>query len=244
MSFAKAISWVCLFGWLVILGSLAHAVDYQWVGGSSTNPTGWHTATNWTPTGVPGVTDHATIGENAIVTISGDVNVAKLMMEANSTIQGTGNITVSQIFKAKDATLDGAGLLTFPSGCIVDFDSVLPTSAVNRNTKAKKRIKNRGNCHLNGGNLVLGAEFENDIGGTFEIKTDGAITWSGVDKPRFKNRGKLVKSAGAAISTITAPLENTGTIVAEFGTLDLGPSFTQIAGTTALNGGNIASNSP
>lgn len=243
MAFRKlALGALTLYGCSIL--SPAHAADYQWQGGNPTRPTDWNVEDNWFPRGVPGPSDRAFVGSNKTVNVPSAVIVSSLSLDTDSTLQGDGMVTVNQSLAVKDATLDGAGSLELPQTCVATFDSVLPPSSGAKNTKSKKKVKNKGKVNLNSGDLVLSAEFENDVEGTVEIKTDGAITWAGIDKPKFRNKGRLVKSAGAALSTITAPVENTGTIISQAGTLHLGPEFKQKSGRTQMNGGDLSSDAP
>ncbi|MDO8631835.1 MAG: hypothetical protein Q7R41_15215, partial [Phycisphaerales bacterium] len=108
-----------------------------------------------------------------------------------------------------------------------------------------RTINNAGLTTMNGRFEMLSSSVFNNLPtGVFDILIDGTIIGSGSTTP-FNNAGLVVKSAGGGISTIRAPISNTGTVEVRTGTLLFGYPFVQTAGETILNGGNIAtSNSP
>ncbi len=219
---------------VMLVPGFARAASYTWTGTTSLD---WATAGNWTPAGVPGAADAVTIGSNKVVTAAANYTVSALTLESGSTLQGAGNITVTNTFTSYDATLDGLGMITVAAG---------GTTEIFNNSggaKFKKRFKNSGWMNVNGGNMSLGADFENAVGGTVEIKNDAAIQWMGAVRPKISNAGTFKKSSGTGTMTITANFVNTGTVIAGAGTLRFDADYTQTAGTTTLNGGEIRTSS-
>jgi hypothetical protein len=81
-------------------------------------------------------------------------------------------------------------------------------------------LTNWGTLTLSGrGNLSLGAVVVNQAGALFDVQGD--ITIIGVPGAQLINAGTLRKSAGNHVCTITNALQNTGTLSALSGTLDL-----------------------
>jgi hypothetical protein len=102
-----------------------------------------------------------------------------------------------------------------------------------------------GNVGINGAlNWTSGAI---NVGGTVTIGSTGIVTISGDNsstQSTVVNNGTVKKTAGTGAATIsTANFTNAGTVESQSGTLNLGTNFTQTAGTTTLNGGNIQATS-
>src|SRR5688572_23049865 len=69
----------------------AKAADYIWNGQVSTD---WNNAANWTPRGVPGTNDSATVVADKTVNTDVPVRVGRLILAAGSSLQGAGDVTV------------------------------------------------------------------------------------------------------------------------------------------------------
>ena len=99
---------------------------------------------------------------------------------------------------------------------------------------------------LGGFNMPYGAvAFNNLATGVIDIQADSGSSGSiisGLGK-NLNNAGTLIKSAGAGISTISVSTTNTGTVEVQTGVLRFytyyGMFYTQTAGETILNGGDI-----
>jgi hypothetical protein len=65
--------------------------------------------------------------------------------------------------------------------------------------------------------------------------------WAPADPPTINNAGTFRKSAGTGTSTFEAIFNNTGTVEVQTGTLSFTAAYTQTAGATLLNGGNLTS---
>ncbi len=75
--------------------------------------------------------------------------------------------------------------------------------------------------------------------GVFDLQNDVPIFWNG-GNPRFENAGRFTKSGGTGTAVIRVLFNNSGTVEVESGTLHFAAAYTQTAGATILNGGNIA----
>ena len=109
-------------------------------------------------------------------------------------------------------------------------------------------INNQGDILLRDQATVTcgdGATFDNLAGGTLNIQTDAALTFSNVGPMLvINNAGRFVKSAGTQTSLIAANLMNSGTIEVKAGTLQFEGSWSQTAGSTAVDGGTVLGGTP
>jgi hypothetical protein len=87
-------------------------------------------------------------------------------------------------------------------------------------------------------NATLGLEntatFNNSKTGTYDFQADAGVNQSGGGT--FVNAGTLKKSKGTGISTVSCPLNNTGTVSVLSGTLDISGTVTQVSGSTLTAG--------
>ncbi len=110
------------------------------------------------------------------------------------------------------------------------------------------KIENAGTVEWSGSESVVGAPDTSltnfasgavDIQGDVQLPADASIT-SSSHLPKFINEGLLKKSAGAGSSSLAVSFTNSGTVTVESGTLGIGSTFVQTAGSTSLDGGNIS----
>jgi hypothetical protein len=86
-------------------------------------------------------------------------------------------------------------------------------------------------------NLLNGAVVNNAAGATWNLAADASVFGSsGV----FNNAGSFSKTAGTSSSTVQAIFVNTGTVLANSGTLAFLSAFTQSGGSTSLSGGMVS----
>lgn len=230
----KQVIVVALLG-LLGLGPPAHAISYTWVG---TTSTAWATNTNWSPLGIPGVADSVTIGTNATVTISSNYTVASLTMKSGSTLTGAGSVTVNTSMTANDVTLDGSGSLSVAAGAQASF------GRLQLGNKIKRKLINSGVVTITDGDIIFNTDVSNNAGATFNVQSDGLLAYNASTAPVFRNAGAFVKSIGSGTTAVTMGFVNTGQISVQSGTLDVGTGFSQSAGSTSLDGGNLSSSAP
>jgi len=89
------------------------------------------------------------------------------------------------------------------------------------------------------GQFVDGSGFVNY--GTFDARADGYFGRRAAgDSGVFDNHGAFVRSAGTGTATIGLSFNNAGTVDVNSGTLAINHGYVQTAGTSTLNGGNLA----
>lgn len=167
------------------------------------------------------------------LTTSGAVAVglnAELALESG-TITGTGSLSVDGILNWTRGSLS-------PNGGTLVNDSGSVTFGAGAKTLASS-FNNTGHGFATGPLLITnGASFLNS--GTLDFTADTA--WVRTGGPVLINTGTLLKSGGTGDSTFGGSLavNNTGTVEARSGRLNFAIGYTQTAGTTFLNGGNIS----
>jgi uncharacterized repeat protein (TIGR01451 family) len=168
---------------------------------------------------------------------TGGINVSTLNF-SGGTISGPTTMTVSGLFTSTAGTLSGAGTTNANGGMSISGGTLgLDARTLNNNGPATFT-----NAAIS---MANGADFNNSAGSTFDAQGFTLITVSGGVLPAFNNAGAFRKVAGAGTTTFdTVPLNNTGMVEVQSGTLALtfGAPYTQSAGSTILNGGNISTN--
>ena len=182
------------------------------------------------------------------------------------TASGGGKILLSGGTMAMDDGREGGWTFNFPAGMFEWSGGVIETPAFAPFTNAGfieltgpvaifgTGARNTGTMTQSGAatlNLPFGSGLTNTASGIYDIRNDSGTTRDGGGGPApfYDNAGTFRKSAGTGTSVITSVFTNTGTVIAETGTLsfpvgEFGRSYLQTAGTTTLVGGNFSFTSP
>ncbi|HEX2517348.1 MAG TPA: hypothetical protein VH257_21780, partial [Chloroflexota bacterium] len=176
---------------------------------------------------------------NGSFTLAGDVTAERLEL-ADGTLSGPGALTVNGLFAWNGGTLSGSGLTQLNGGLFLGPQSGLgPGRGLDGRTLNNAGAAVLAACCLN---LSNGAVLNNLPGASFELRGDVGIGMGpGGPAPAFRNGGAFRKSSGAGFAFIGVPFENSGTVEAQAGTLDIGSRYVQTAGATILAGGGLAS---
>jgi filamentous hemagglutinin family protein len=181
-----------------------------------------------------------TIGIGSLILNSGIANptVSNLTITGSS-LQGTDDLTVTNLFN-------------WSGGQIYTDINNTGTANITGNVRIDE-------IFTNAGTMNIGADYESDDGslinnatvnwtaGTFiesgglaSITNNGTFNISGnnVNEIDFTNNGTLSKTAGGGTSSFEGSFTNTGTVNASSGSLEF-DGYTQTAGLTQLNGGDI-----
>jgi hypothetical protein len=137
-------------------------------------------------------------------------------------------ITLSGTDPNHPPTLTGAGSLTNSSGTGITL------------LGATQTIIQAGSSPLQ---LFAGASLRNTASGIIELRTDAGITSAPSGNSTLTNIGILRKVGGSGTSTISATLDNSGTVAVGSGTLNFTGPVVQAAGTT-LTGGTWSVTAP
>ena len=222
----------------VTLGLAANAqavlVNSTWNGGVAS----WQDASQWTPNaqfpnnGNGGDTYNATVNAG-LATLNANVTLENLLLTNGGISLNTHMLLINQIFGWTGGTLAGPGTIEATGGMQISgaADKFINNSLVVNDTTVT----------LNGTGALRGvaASYENNVGGTFDILSDASILQSG-GAFDYVNKGKFRKVGGAGTSTVSALVNNTGSVEARSGTLSLTQAPTQVAGNTLTGGTWIA----
>ena len=212
--------------------------------GGTVNLAGTYNVTDGTT--VSGATANFTgsvvnVGANPLTISSGTANFSNtegtvtttVLTLSGGTLTGSANLNVTGTLNWTSGTMSGVGVTTIgPSGVLNISGSA---------TKWHFRtINNNGTTTWGGGNINTDAVFNNLAGATFDTQSDAIfVSWSGA--PQFNNTGTFTKSAGAGVTTIDIPFNNSATTTVSSGTLRLTRGYTQTAGALLLKGGDLSS---
>src|SRR5262245_9173677 len=89
---------------LVLSAAGAHATSFSWNVGSGE----WFTATNWTPNGVPGSGDDATIANGGTCTLNSNTSITNLTLSSGA-LTGSGTLDVSGTTAWSGGNMTGTG---------------------------------------------------------------------------------------------------------------------------------------
>jgi hypothetical protein len=217
------------------------AADYTWTGTTSTD---WGTASNWDPSGVPGIGDTATIPNvTNKPSITSAVTVAGLTINSGSslTINTGGSLTLTGNF-VNDGVFTYAG-----SGGTTTFAGTTTLSGSGTWTFRAITINSGSSLTAPSGNLSIAGDFTNN--GTF-THNSGTVIFNGTTNltgnTTFNavtiNSGKTV-NAGSTTTTIQGSISNGGTFSGETGTVVLSGSGSRtLSGSGTYNFNNLTVN--
>jgi RHS repeat-associated protein len=165
--------------------------------------------------------------------ISGEGSSIGTLTLSAGTLDVAGTLGVTKAFTATgDATISGGGTVTVEgaatgtlestsTGCQQLTVSGSGTTLANQGTLRFTGFTNEGNNGevrlSSGARLVNAGTFVDDAQDTFGFGCGGDASVAGAGS--FANSGTLVKDAGTAVTAITVPFENTGTVNVQSGQL-------------------------
>ncbi len=220
------------------------SVDY-WTGASarSGGNDNWSNGGNWSLGVVPGASDTAeftsseshagaavmdtattvgavnidstwggTLTVSAPLTISGNFTFASGTLNGNGTISasGSGSAWSGGYINFGTGSLSNAGTLTISGSSNQAFAGTLTNTGTIVNTSTSTVYAAAGGTTIN-----------NEAGATFDIQAAATLTSNGLSDTAFNNAGTLERSTGSGMATISFPVNNTGTIAGDSGTLAL-----------------------
>jgi hypothetical protein len=149
-------------------------------------------------------------------------------------LTGTANVAPNGMITWTSGYMEGSGDTIVNNGMTMSAGSV---------RYLDRRLVNNSMTVYSGGGLQLRANaiLDNETGGTFDLQNDTNITWAG-GSPQINNKGQFVKSTGGGMSTVGGAnilFTNTDDVEVRSGVLWLSATYTQTAGATILNGGDI-----
>ncbi|HEX7255988.1 MAG TPA: Calx-beta domain-containing protein [Gaiellaceae bacterium] len=185
-------------------------------------------ALNLTP--APNVASIAQSGGTLnLVTAASDGSAGSYTLSAG-TLAGPGDLTVTGAMSWSGGSMNAAGA--------ADTKTVV-NGGLTLNVNQHKFLSNRA-LELNSDTTFAegtfrmdnGAVAVNNAGSTFDITGDGDIDWGTGAGPRFENGGVFRKSGGTGVSFVQAAVNNTGSVTAGSGTLQLTHTSGPVANST------------
>jgi fibronectin-binding autotransporter adhesin len=199
-------------------------VKYTWTGGSGS----WQTASNWNPSGVPGIADTAVINSGTVTNDQWQLQLQGYYQNAG-TINGTGNISITAKFIWVSGTHGGTGTTTITSTGTGSIGGIY--------TKTLSRmIVNEGSFVWSATTVSFnpGAGITNN--GTFDAQAESFVLGSG-GNGSIINNGTFNRTTGTGNATIATTFINNGTTNVQSGTL-LSTLSTTGSGAFVINPGN------
>ena len=190
---------------------LPDGVGFIWNGGSGN----WTDAAKWTPEGVPGIYDAATINSGT-VTIDAEQTVSELYLN-DGTLTGANDIAITRTGRWSDGVLAGGGTFDLLA------DSTFEFSGNSQKDLQDRTINLAGTATWSGSGNILARE-----GGTLNILSSGVFDaqnnqsfyWNhNGGAPVINNAGMFRKSSGAGTTTLDVIMHTTGTVDVQSGIL-------------------------
>jgi hypothetical protein len=206
------------------LAPTAHAAtEYTWTGTASAE---WFNPENWSPNGVPGVADVATISRGIVNirsnVVPDDVTVFALNLSGGQ-IQGDGKLTVTGTMNWTAGTMgddrSGSGMTVIAQGATLN----LSTQAIK--IFGARTVTNNGTINISGvgsGFGFCGHEFIINNAGTIDFGEGASFTVCNGSPGTINNTGTLKKSSGSDVTMLTHALNNNGAVEVLSGELRLG----------------------
>ncbi len=231
---------VALGGALVIqmvIPSVAHAAtSYTWTGNAFDGQ--WTSAGNWSPNGVPGPGDSATIGLPESVNLPTSTSVQNLTISGQGAELNNGSLTVTGNFNwtnygAVTANID------IPSGATANISN----PSIYRQTFEASSFSIEGSATISSNQLVLGQTVLTNTG-TVTLEPGSAISAFAccVNPAQFINKGNVIvpsSSSGSPSALINAVSFNDSSTVniGSNSTLDLQVAPSTFAAGVSFSGG-------
>ncbi len=166
--------------------------------------------------------------------VTGKTITTSTLTQSAGTLEGTDTLTVTGATTWSGGTESGTGITNANGGMTLTGEPFLSERTMNN-----ARIATwTGIAFL----MENGAIFNNKVGATWNHENDSNIQFEGGTTPVFNNAGTFEKTGGTSTSGggfASITFNNSGSVIAKSGILLLGSLYTQTAGSTLLEGGNI-----
>jgi uncharacterized repeat protein (TIGR01451 family) len=163
---------------------------------------------------------------------SGDTITVTNLDFTGGTLTGSDNVVVTGPFDWNAGAMTGAGTTTAQGGMTIDTNGVSLGRTLINGTGSTAVMSGTGGIFFQAGGSIV-----NQVGATFEIQNDAFFSDPGTST--ILNAGTWLRTTSNGTFETNIPMVNTGTVEVRTGVLDVG-AYSQTAGSTFLNGGNIA----
>ena len=199
--FLAFLAFSSIFALQTAMPAEAHAAtSYTWTG--SGNDGLWSDNRNWSPMGVPGAGDDATISAAEIITVPDGTTVQSLTISGQGTILSNGSVTITASFNWTNYG-EITTAIDIPVGATANISD---PSIYQQRLEANLSVE--GSATLSSSQLVLGQTMITNTG-TFTLEPGSAISAlvCCVNPAQFINKGSVVvpsSSSGMHNATINA----------------------------------------
>ncbi len=213
----------------------ATGTTYLWNGAVSNS---WFTAANWTPAGVPGLSDTVVITNGSPV-VGTAASVGGVILNTGAAIYAAGGLTVSKLFNWEGGNVTGQ--MTIAANATLDLNDFGGSLSLQGMT-----LLNKGTALWDGGALTCDATTLVTNDGQWVVLVDNSFN-SVAGLGAFYNNGNFVESASGSTTTFGGlAFYNAGTVNVTNGALNvaaggvMGGSFLAGSNTTiTLSGGGL-----
>jgi hypothetical protein len=171
---------------------------------------------------------------------SGEPVAIATLTQSNGTLTGSDIVTASGASTWSGGFMGGVGTTT--------YDGALSLSGPTKVLNGGRHLTTNGTTTWTGTGDIQTCQSGLTCvivnAGTWDIQNNQAINASGGGTTAFVNSGTIKKTVGTGITTITSNFSTSSSVQATTGTLSFFGGYTQTAGTTLLNGGNLTSTTP
>ncbi len=191
-----------------------------------------------------------TIATGSSMTVSGTYNHTGTLVvqdQAAFNLSGAGTFSAGTLSGAGSANVNGrltwtGGVMVGPGSTRVAAGARLDIAGAGAKALSGRALVNAGTVTWTGGSLTAGdgAGIQNQPGALFDTQADASLAFSGGTPALFTNAGTFRKSAGTGTTSVTAgwSFQNSGSVEALAGTLDLGTALQNLDNVThTLTGG-------
>jgi hypothetical protein len=177
--------------------SAARAIDYVWTGNGVTDQYGyWWNPNNWSPTGIPGANDTATIGGPMSYSVSTETRTIRgITLLPGVVLDSSGSMTVTEVMNWQGGVLNGEWHI--PATATMNISGP-GDRTVGKNNGGYAVIQNSGRVVVTNDGDILSGEISNS--GVFEVQNDRQFVgcW-------FFNNGVFRKTGGSGVTRFAYP---------------------------------------
>ncbi len=169
-------------------------------------------------------------GAQTIFNIPANVGTVSL---TSGSLEGSGAISAGGLFTWTGGDLKGSAAFNANGGVLINGENVFLGRTLNLAAGQTLTMNGSGGLFCEAGGVV-------NNNGTFLAQNDRVV--GNVGGGALNNTGTFTRNTSSGTFSIGVPMTNSGTVNVNSGTLDFfNTGFTQTAGVTNLNGGNLSS---
>ena len=171
-------------------------------------------------------------------TVTANAPVTLPRLEFNGGVQdGAATVTIAGPLTWTGGAFSGAGVTNANDSVTISGAVIKDVAIRTLNTPGSVAWTGTGAVRLSSNAIINNS-------GTWDSLGDTVLTFTGQQGRTFNNAGTFRKSVGSGTTTSAVTFNNSGSVLAQSGTLAFTGTYTQSAGATSLAGGAISSTLP